>query len=81
MFIFWDLKNAFDKVPRPAMWAVLARLDVQKTSSPRFVLSMMAWLVEFVTKALFQTLFQLPEVSSKDVSWPQPAFHYMRLQC
>ena len=25
MFIFWDLKKAFDKVPRPAMWAVLAR--------------------------------------------------------
>ena len=25
MFIFWDLKRAFDKVPRPAMWAVLAR--------------------------------------------------------
>jgi len=25
MFIFWDLKKAFEKVPRPAMWAVLAR--------------------------------------------------------
>ena len=25
MFIFWDLKKAFDKVPRPAMWAVLDR--------------------------------------------------------
>ncbi|XP_045101450.1 uncharacterized protein LOC123498409 [Portunus trituberculatus] len=25
MFVFWDLKKAFDKVPRPAMWAVLAR--------------------------------------------------------
>ena len=25
MFIFWDLKKAFDKVPRPAMWAVLRR--------------------------------------------------------
>jgi len=25
MFIFWDLKKAFVKVPRPAMWAVLAR--------------------------------------------------------
>ncbi|KAK4303406.1 hypothetical protein Pmani_024556 [Petrolisthes manimaculis] len=25
MFIFRDLKKAFDKVPRPAMWAVLAR--------------------------------------------------------
>jgi len=25
MFIFWDLKKAFDKVPCPAMWAVLAR--------------------------------------------------------
>jgi len=25
MFIFWDLKKAFDKVPRPVMWAVLAR--------------------------------------------------------
>lgn len=24
-FIFWDLKKAFDKVPRPAMWAVLAK--------------------------------------------------------
>ncbi|XP_068236943.1 uncharacterized protein [Palaemon carinicauda] len=25
MFIFWDLKKAFDKVPRSAMWAVLKR--------------------------------------------------------
>ncbi|XP_047486801.1 uncharacterized protein LOC125037644 [Penaeus chinensis] len=25
MFIVWDFKKAFDKVPRPAMWAVLAR--------------------------------------------------------
>lgn len=24
MFIFWDLKKAFDKVPRSAMWVVLA---------------------------------------------------------
>ena len=25
MFIFWDIKKAFNKVPRPAMWDVLAR--------------------------------------------------------
>ena len=25
MYIFWDLRKAFDRVPRPAMWAVLAR--------------------------------------------------------
>ena len=23
--MFWDLKKAFNKVPRPAMWAVLAK--------------------------------------------------------
>jgi len=25
LYIFWDLKKAFDKVPRPAMWATLSR--------------------------------------------------------
>ena len=25
LYIFWDLKKAFDKIPRPAMWATLRR--------------------------------------------------------
>jgi len=45
------------------------------------MLSMMVWLVEYAIEALFQTLFQLLVVSNKDVSWFQPAFHYMWPQC
>jgi len=68
MFIFWDLKKAFDKVPRPAMWAVLARCGC-----PEDFITLIRALHDGMVgrvchKAFSQTLFQLPVVSSKDVS-------------
>ncbi|XP_076061565.1 uncharacterized protein LOC143037317 [Oratosquilla oratoria] len=56
MFIFWDLKKAFDKVPRPAMWAVLARFGCP----PDFVTLVRALHDEMVGRVCHQNSLSEP---------------------
>ncbi|XP_068206293.1 uncharacterized protein [Palaemon carinicauda] len=56
MFIFWDLKKAFDKVPRPAMWAVLKRYGCP----PDFVKHVRALHDEMVERVCHQNSLSGP---------------------
>ena len=76
MQIFWDLRKAFDKVPRPAMW-----LNLAKFGCPDRFINLIRALHDGMTasvvtsKVMFRKCSRLTADSSRAVFLPQ---HYLR---